>query len=163
HLVLQSRSARAAVLVPAVIPLAVAAGLNPAAVVFASTAAAGFCHTLTSSAKPVAMFSDLPDGTPTYRRSDLLRLSALLGPLVVALAVSEPGRCLLGPRAARSPRHARQPAAVHAAATAACRPVRGGPRPFSGAVQRAPRAPTLEVSPYSSFSPFCWQKKKLVS
>ncbi|MFW5418891.1 anion permease [Nocardiopsis sp. CNT-189] len=87
HLVLQSRSARAAVLVPAVIPLAIASGLNPAALVFASTAAAGFCHTLTSSAKPVAMFSDLPDGVPTYRRADLLRLSVLLGPLVIAVVL----------------------------------------------------------------------------
>ena len=87
HLVLQSRSARAAVLVPAVIPLAAASGLNPAAAVFASTAAAGFCHTLTSSAKPVALFSDLPDGTPTYRSADLLRLALLLGPLMVALVM----------------------------------------------------------------------------
>ncbi|WP_017612421.1 SLC13 family permease [Nocardiopsis salina] len=87
HLVLQSRSARAAVLVPAVIPLASAVGLDPAAAVFAFTAAAGFCHTLTSSAKPVALFSDLPDGTPTYGRADLLRLSALLGPLMVALVL----------------------------------------------------------------------------
>lgn len=86
HLVLQSRSARSAVLIPVVIPVAVAAGLDPAAVAFASTAAAGFCHTLPSSAKPVAMFADLPD-VPTYRRADLIRLSALLCPLMVALVL----------------------------------------------------------------------------
>ncbi|WP_106586099.1 SLC13 family permease [Murinocardiopsis flavida] len=86
HLVLQSRSARSAVLIPVIVPLAVASGLDPAAVAFASTAAAGFCHTLPSSAKPVAMFADLPD-VPTYRRADLIRLSALLGPLMVALVL----------------------------------------------------------------------------
>lgn len=87
HLAVQSRSARSSVLVPVVIPLAAAAGLAPAAAVFASTAAAGFCHTLTSSAKPVALFSDI-DGVPTYSSRDLLRLSGVLAPLhVVVVAV----------------------------------------------------------------------------
>ncbi|WP_158102780.1 SLC13 family permease [Lentzea kentuckyensis] len=85
HLVIQSRSARSSVLIPIVIPLAVAAGLNPAALAFASTAAAGFCHTLTSSAKPVALFAD------AYAPKDLLKLSAVLAPvtglLVYAAAV----------------------------------------------------------------------------
>lgn len=79
HLVIQSRSARSSVLVPIVIPLAVAAGLNPAALAFASTAAAGFCHTLTSSAKPVALFAH------AYRPKDLLRLSAVLAPVTALL------------------------------------------------------------------------------
>lgn len=87
HLVLQSRSARSSVLVPLVIPLATVAGLNPAAVAFASTAAAGFCHTLPSSAKPVAMFA-MVEEAPTYRRSDLLCLSAVLGPLVILLVLA---------------------------------------------------------------------------
>ncbi|MDX8035435.1 SLC13 family permease [Lentzea sp. BCCO 10_0856] len=85
HLVIQSRSARSSVLVPLVIPLAAAAGMNPAALAFASTAAAGFCHTLTSSAKPVALFAH------AYRPRDLLRLSVVLAPvtglLVFAAAV----------------------------------------------------------------------------
>ncbi|SMD17519.1 SLC13 family permease [Kibdelosporangium aridum] len=87
HLVLQSRSARSAVLVPLVIPMALATGMNPAALAFASTAAAGFCHTLPSSAKPVAMFASAED-VPTYRKRDLVRLSCVLGPLVVALVVA---------------------------------------------------------------------------
>ncbi|GGM57548.1 transporter [Longimycelium tulufanense] len=86
HLVIQSRSARSPVLVPLVIPLAVGAGLNPVALAFASTAAAGFCHTLPASAKPVAMFARLEDA-PTYGRADLLRLSAVLGPLVALLVL----------------------------------------------------------------------------
>lgn len=83
HLALQSRSARSSVLVPVVIPLAAAFGLNPAAVAFASTAAAGFCHTLPSSAKPVAIFANAGG----FTRADLLRLSALLAPLSAGLVL----------------------------------------------------------------------------
>ncbi|MFB9965834.1 SLC13 family permease [Sinosporangium siamense] len=86
HLVLQSRSARSSVLVPLLVPLAAAFGLSPASVAFASTAAAGFCHTLPSSAKPVAMFAAVEDVT-TYRRSDLLKLSLFLAPLTAALVL----------------------------------------------------------------------------
>ncbi|MGH4011296.1 MAG: hypothetical protein ACRDTH_24570 [Pseudonocardiaceae bacterium] len=86
HLLVQSRTARSSVLVPLAVPAAIAMGLNPVAVAFASTAAAGFCHTLTSSAKPVAMFAHL-DGIPTYDRTDLLRLSMWLAPLTAALVL----------------------------------------------------------------------------
>lgn len=85
HLAVQSRSARSSVLIPVVIPLAVAFGMNPAALAFAATAAAGFCHTLPSSAKPVAIFARAPDGVPTFTRTDLLRLSVPLAPLSAAL------------------------------------------------------------------------------
>jgi solute carrier family 13 (sodium-dependent dicarboxylate transporter), member 2/3/5 len=86
HLILQSRSARSSVLVPLVVASAVAAGVDPVAAALASTAAAGFCHTLPASAKPVALFADVP-GTPTYTPGDLLRLSAVLGPLTAALVL----------------------------------------------------------------------------
>ncbi|MBA2948571.1 SLC13 family permease [Streptomyces himalayensis] len=86
HLILQSRSARSSVLVPLVVAAAAAAGVNPVAAALASTAAAGFCHTLPASAKPVALFADIP-GTPTYTPRDLLRLSAVLAPLTAALVL----------------------------------------------------------------------------
>ncbi|MYY84788.1 SLC13 family permease [Streptomyces sp. SID335] len=86
HLVLQSRSARSSVLVPLVVAAAVGAGVNPVAAALASTAAAGFCHTLPASAKPVTLFADIPD-TPTYTPRDLLRLSAVLAPLTAALVL----------------------------------------------------------------------------
>ncbi|WP_461059555.1 SLC13 family permease [Streptomyces pseudoechinosporeus] len=86
HLVLQSRSARSSVLVPLVIAAAVGAGVNPVAAALASTAAAGFCHTLPASAKPVTLFAEIP-GTPTYTSRDLLRLSAVLAPLTAALVL----------------------------------------------------------------------------
>lgn len=87
HLVLQSRSARSSVLVPLVVAAAVAVGVNPVAAALASTAAAGFCHTLPASAKPVTVFAQLP-GTPTYTPRDLLRLSAVLAPLTAVLVLS---------------------------------------------------------------------------
>lgn len=86
HLILQSRSARSSVLVPLVVAAAVGAGVNPVAAALASTAAAGFCHTLPASAKPVTLFADIP-GTPTYTPRDLLRLSAVLAPLTAALVL----------------------------------------------------------------------------
>ncbi|MCI2418601.1 anion permease [Saccharopolyspora sp. K220] len=86
HLLVQSRSARSSVLIPLVVPAAFAVGMNPMALAFASTAAAGFCHTLPSSAKPVAMFARL-DQAPTYTPRDLLKLSVLLGPALGALVV----------------------------------------------------------------------------
>lgn len=86
HLVLQSRSARSSVLVPLVVAAAAGAGVNPVSAALASTAAAGFCHTLPASAKPVALFSDVP-GVATYTPRDLLRLSAVLAPLTAALVL----------------------------------------------------------------------------
>ncbi|MCP3799563.1 SLC13 family permease [Allokutzneria sp. A3M-2-11 16] len=81
HLLVQSRSARSSVLIPLLIPAATAVGLNPAAVAFASTAAAGFCHTLPSSAKATAMFEG-------YRTADLVRLAVFLGPLTALLVLA---------------------------------------------------------------------------
>lgn len=69
HLLLQSRSARSSVLVPLVVAAAAGAGVNPVSAALASTAAAGFCHTLPASAKPVALFAEVPGApahTPTY-------------------------------------------------------------------------------------------------
>ncbi|MCX5410958.1 SLC13 family permease [Streptomyces sp. NBC_00059] len=86
HMVLQSRSARSSVLVPLVVAAAVGLGIDPVAAALASTAAAGFCHTLPASAKPVALFADVP-GVPTYSPRDLLRLSAFLAPLSAAVVL----------------------------------------------------------------------------
>ncbi|WP_190135588.1 SLC13 family permease [Streptomyces longispororuber] len=86
HLVLQSRSARSSVLVPLVVAAALGAGVNPVAAALASTAAAGFCHTLPASAKPVTLYAEVP-GVPTYTARDLLRLSAVLAPLTAALVL----------------------------------------------------------------------------
>ena len=86
HLIIQSRSARSAVLIPLVVSMAPELGVEPVAAAFASTAAAGFCHTLSSSAKPMALFSVIED-TPTYSAGDLLRLAAWLAPISALLVI----------------------------------------------------------------------------
>lgn len=84
HLVIQSRSARSAVLVPVVVATAPVMGIDPLAAAFLSTAAAGFCHTLPASAKPVALFAASAE-VPGYRPADLLRYSAAMAPLSAVL------------------------------------------------------------------------------
>ncbi|MCG8346564.1 MAG: SLC13 family permease [Chloroflexales bacterium] len=79
HLLITSRTARSSVLVPLVILLAMSLGYNPTTLAFLSTAAAGFCLTLTVSAKPLTMFSRSHEATFTPR--DLLKLSGVLLPI----------------------------------------------------------------------------------
>ena len=86
HLVIQSRSARSAVLIPLVVSLAPEVGVSAMAAAYASTAAAGFCHTMSSSAKPMALFARVEDA-PTYSAQDLLRLSLWLALLSVVLVL----------------------------------------------------------------------------
>lgn len=83
HMVITSRSARAAILMPAVILLALSLGYNPAALAFSVAIASGYCLTFTVSAKPMAMFAQLP--TATYGPADLLRLSTVLLPFHLVL------------------------------------------------------------------------------
>lgn len=83
HLVITSRTVRATVLIPLVILVAQASGLDPATAVFVSTAGAGYCLTLPVSAKPVALFAKA--GIPSYDARDLARLSAVLLPLHLVL------------------------------------------------------------------------------
>lgn len=90
HLALHSRSARSTVLIPMVLVTATAAGLNPVAAALASTAAAGFCLTHISSAKPVAMFSRVED-VATFDRHTLLTFAALLAPLMVGATLLAAG------------------------------------------------------------------------
>ncbi|MDZ7266406.1 MAG: SLC13 family permease [candidate division KSB1 bacterium] len=83
HLLITSRIARTSVLIPPVVLLALSLGYNPTTLAFLATAAAAFCLTLPTSAKPVAMFCQL-DGT-TYQPRDLLKLSSVLLPLHLVL------------------------------------------------------------------------------
>ena len=83
HLLIVSRTARASVLIPAVLLLSTSLGHNPALAAFVATAAFGFCLTMPVSAKPVALFGR--DGG--YRPRDLLRLSAVLLPVHLVLLV----------------------------------------------------------------------------
>lgn len=83
HLLIVSRTARAAILVPAfALPLA-NLGYSPAALVMLTVVGTGFCQTLPVSAKPVALFAGAGDGG--YQPSDLSRLALALFPILLAL------------------------------------------------------------------------------
>lgn len=86
HLAIQSRSARSAVLIPIVITLAVPLGINPVAVAFISTAAAGFCHTLPASAKPLSIYFQVED-LPHFSTKQLLQSSAILAPIHILILI----------------------------------------------------------------------------
>jgi solute carrier family 13 (sodium-dependent dicarboxylate transporter), member 2/3/5 len=82
HLVVTSRTARATVLIPTVaLPLA-GLGLDPTALILATVMGTGFCQTLATSAKPVALYANLE--RETYAPTDLLRLSLALAPMMAA-------------------------------------------------------------------------------
>jgi solute carrier family 13 (sodium-dependent dicarboxylate transporter), member 2/3/5 len=85
HLVVTSRSARAMLLIPVVaLPLSTPS-LQPAALIFLTVIASGFCQTFKVSAKPVALYAKLE--TPTYSENDLLRLSLWLMPVMLGALV----------------------------------------------------------------------------
>lgn len=86
HLVINSRTARATVLIPALaIPLA-AMGANPVNLILVVTLASGFCQTLMISAKPVALFGATQP--PAFDRTDLMRLAAYLMLPFMALLIT---------------------------------------------------------------------------
>lgn len=86
HLVIVSRTARVAVLVPAVaLPLA-ALGHDPFTLVMTVTVGSGFCQTLPISAKPVMIFA--ASGDAPFDGRDLLRLSLWLAPVFVVLVIA---------------------------------------------------------------------------
>lgn len=88
HLVIHSRTARVAVLLPPALAAAKAADVDPLAAMRTLVAATGFCQLLMVSAKPVALFGALGSdklGGGAFGQRDLLRLGAVLMPLQLAL------------------------------------------------------------------------------
>jgi sodium-dependent dicarboxylate transporter 2/3/5 len=83
HLIVHSRTARVAVLVPPLLLLGPRLGLDPVAITLVAVAATGYCQTLMVSAKPVILFGKIEG--ETYRQADLLRLGAILLPLQIVL------------------------------------------------------------------------------
>lgn len=85
HLAITSRSARAAVLIPALaLPLA-ALGHDPALMILVAVMGTGFCQSMMASAKPVAIFGHAEGAGFTQR--DLMRLALPLAPAVTALLI----------------------------------------------------------------------------
>jgi sodium-dependent dicarboxylate transporter 2/3/5 len=83
HLLIHSRTARVAILLPPTLAAAEAASVHPLAAALTLTAATGFCQLLMASAKPVALFGSLPGRT--YEQADLTRLGLALLPAQLAL------------------------------------------------------------------------------
>ncbi|WJS86603.1 SLC13 family permease [Paracoccus sp. TOH] len=85
HLAITSRSARAAVLIPAVaLPLA-GLGHDPALLILVAIMGTGFCQSMMASAKPVAIFGNAEGAG--FVQADLMRLALPLAPLVAALLI----------------------------------------------------------------------------
>lgn len=85
HLLVTSRSARAAVLIPAVaLPLA-GLGHDAVLMILVAVMGTGFCQTMTASAKPVAIFASADHAG--FGQRDLARLAVVLVPAVVTLLV----------------------------------------------------------------------------
>lgn len=86
HLFITSRSARAAVLIPAVaLPLA-GLGHDATLMILIAVMGTGFCQTMTASAKPVAIFANADQ--PTFAQKDLFRLALPLMPVVTLLLIA---------------------------------------------------------------------------
>jgi solute carrier family 13 (sodium-dependent dicarboxylate transporter), member 2/3/5 len=83
HILVNSRSARAAILIPAVaLPIA-ALGHDPMIVIMIAVLGTGFCQTTMASAKPVALFGNAE--RETFDAADLLRLAPPLAATTFAL------------------------------------------------------------------------------
>ncbi|RCW87137.1 SLC13 family permease [Paracoccus lutimaris] len=87
HLFVTSRSARAAVLIPAVaLPLA-GLGHDAALMILIAVMGTGFCQTMMASAKPVAIFAGAESEGSGFTQADLFRLALPLAPLTGALLI----------------------------------------------------------------------------
>ena len=85
HLVITSRTARATALIPLLALPFAQFGYNGAALIFLTAIATGYCLTLTISAKSLLIYSEAAQ--TVFSSGDLLKLSAILLPLHLVLAV----------------------------------------------------------------------------
>lgn len=87
HLVIASRSARVAILIPAVaLPLALAPA-QAAALIVLVTIGSGFCQTVRAGAKPLVLYAGAGGGAPNFDDADLLRVAAALMPIFLLVLV----------------------------------------------------------------------------
>jgi len=83
HLVIVSRSARAAVLIPTLALSVAGLGHDAVALIMLTVIGTGYSQTLTVSSKSVAIYSSLD--RPTYAPKDLLTLSLVLQPVFLTI------------------------------------------------------------------------------
>ena len=79
HLLITSRTARAAVLIPAVALPVAGFGHDATLIIMVTVLGTGFCQTMMASAKPVALYGNLD--RETFTQKDLLRLALPLLPV----------------------------------------------------------------------------------
>lgn len=84
HLCVTSHVARAAILTPPILALAERAGLAPAAAAFLGSTGLNYCLTLPVCSKALLMFQ----GEAGLQTRDLVRLSAILAPVYLALMLA---------------------------------------------------------------------------
>lgn len=144
HLAITSRSARAAVLIPALaLPMA-GWGHDPALMILVAVMGTGFCQSMMASAKPVAIFGHAEGAG--FAQRDLMRLALPLAPVVTVLLVGFallvwPAQLEQMRGGAREAPVAALAAAVPAPAIAATRPApRPAPRPVAQP-ERPPAGP----------------------
>ena len=90
HLFIQSRSGRSAALIPIIVAVSPAFGVNPVAAAFISTAAAGFCHSLPTSARPLKIFSGVRaegEEVEVFTQADLTKFALVYSPIFLVLTV----------------------------------------------------------------------------
>ncbi len=99
HLFVTSRSARAAVLIPAVALPVAAFGHDPLTIIMVATLGTGFCQSMMASAKPVAIYGTLE--TETFTPTDLTRLAMPMLPVFTVLLIA--AALLIWPRQMQAP------------------------------------------------------------
>ncbi|MEM8959056.1 MAG: SLC13 family permease [Pseudomonadota bacterium] len=86
HLAIASRSARAAVLIPAVALPVAGLGHDAALTVLIVTMGTGFCQTMMASAKPVAIYGTRDEGG--FSQGELFHLALRLAPVKILLLIA---------------------------------------------------------------------------
>jgi di/tricarboxylate transporter len=86
HLIVLSRTARAAVLIPAFALPVASFGHDAVTLILLTVIGTGFSQTLTVSSKPVAIYASLD--RPTYAPRDLMTLSLTLAPVFLAVLLA---------------------------------------------------------------------------
>ncbi len=85
HLYITSHTTRAIVLIPGIILFSQSAGMSPSAAVFLSLIGMNYCITFPVSSKALLLFYE--DGDLSYDAGVLAKLSAILMPVYIAIAV----------------------------------------------------------------------------
>ncbi|SMO43875.1 SLC13 family permease [Paracoccus laeviglucosivorans] len=152
HLAITSRSARAAVLIPALALPVAGLGHDPALMVLIAVMGTGFCQSMMASAKPVAIFGNAEDAG--FTQNDLARLALPLAPAVTALLIGF--ALLVWPAQLAAMRgdapqpHALAPASLPAQAVALTPPAAAAPHIAAARPQPRPKGLTTPVAPSRS-------------